>query len=157
MLNIHPVPLTVSSIMARATKQMQAITPDHLLKIDAPEALPKVYADSQRIAQVLTNLVGNAAKYSPANTQITVTASQEGNEVQFDVSDQGPGISVEDRMHVFEPFHRGHGEPVRRTKGSGLGLAVCKGLIEAHGGRIWIQAPDSPGTTVSFTLPVVTA
>ena len=155
MLNIRPVPRTMDSIVATAMKQLQAITPDHLLRIDVPDTLPKVRADSQRIAQVLTNLVGNAAKYSPANTQITLTAFQTSKDVQVNVSDQGPGISTEDRAQIFEPFQRGHSTPVRRTKGSGLGLAVCKGLIEAHGGHIWIQDPDSPGTTVSFTLPVV--
>lgn len=155
MLNIRPVPRTMESIVATAMKQLQAITPEHELRIDVPDILPKVRADSQRIAQVLTNLVGNAAKYSPANTRITLTACRVGNDIQVNVSDQGPGISPEDRAQIFEPFQRGHSTPVRRTKGSGLGLAVCKGLIEAHGGHIWIQDPDSPGTTVSFTLPVV--
>ena len=155
MLNIHPRPHRMSNIVADALKQLQAITPDHVLRIEVPDALPQVRADAQRIAQVLTNLVGNAAKYSPANTQITVSACLMDGVVQVNVADQGPGISMEDRAHIFEPFQRGHAAPVRRTKGSGLGLAVCKGLIEAHGGHIWIQDPDSPGTTVSFTLPVV--
>ncbi|HEY3341682.1 MAG TPA: ATP-binding protein [Anaerolineae bacterium] len=154
MLNIHPVPLTVSAIVAKSMKQLQGITADFFLKVDVPDTLPKVNADPQRIAQVLTNLAGNAAKYSPANTQITISAFPAGSFVQVNVSDQGPGISMEDRPDIFKPFHRGHSIPVRQTKGSGLGLAVCKGLIEVHGGHIWIQDPDSPGTTVSFTLPV---
>jgi PAS domain S-box-containing protein len=154
MLNIHPVPLTINGIVVKALQQLQGITIGHLLKIDVPDMLPMVNADPQRIAQVLTNLAGNAAKYSPASTLITVSAFLAGNFVQVNVSDQGPGIAIEDRVHIFEPFHRGHSIPVGQTKGSGLGLAVCKGLIEVHGGHIWIQDPDSPGTTVSFTLPL---
>ena len=111
-------------------------------------------ADGERIAQVLINLVGNAAKYSPPQTTIAITARQADNVLQVDVADQGPGIPAQDRAHVFEAFEQLNHESTRRTGGAGLGLAICRGLIEAHGGRIWAQARPGPGTVISFTLPI---
>jgi K+-sensing histidine kinase KdpD len=98
------------------------------------------------------NLVENAAKYSPPGTSISLTAQEKAEYVQVDLSDEGPGIPSEHRDSVFEPFRRLN----KRTDqhGFGLGLAICKGLIEAHGGRIWINEPQRVGTTISFTLPI---
>ena len=155
MLNIHPTRRTMSSIVAVTMTQLEAIAPDHQLNVDVPDALPPVKADLQRISQVLTNLVGNAAKYSPLGTQVNISATATDGWVQVNVTDQGPGISAADRAHLFEAFRRGESSPIRRTKGAGLGLAICRGLIEAHGGRIWVQDRNGPGATLSFTLPVM--
>jgi signal transduction histidine kinase len=112
-------------------------------------------ADGRRIAQVLTNLVNNAVKYSPPDTAIDVVLSGQGKMVQWDISDQGLGIPVEDRLNVFEAFRQlGDTNNSTKMKGAGLGLAICKALIEAHEGRIWIADREPPGTTVSFTLPI---
>jgi signal transduction histidine kinase len=116
--------------------------------------LPLIHADAERIGQVLTNVVGNAARYSPAQTTITVTARRANGMVQIDVTDQGPGIPRQVRARIFEPFEQVDRPPSKRTGGAGLGLAICKGLVEAHGGRIWVQDRSEPGTTVSFTLLV---
>jgi signal transduction histidine kinase len=74
--------------------------------------------------------------------------------IQVSVTDQGPGIAAEDRVYIFEAFRRGSDGRSRQTKGAGLGLAICKGIVEAHGGTIWVQDLNGPGATISFTLPV---
>ncbi len=157
ILRIVPKPRTLGRIIATAMAQLQTVTVDHQLVIDVPTDLPLVNADEQRIAQVLTNLVGNAVKYSPPQTTITIAARPIGDILQIDVTDQGPGIPSQERLRVFEPFRQLNSQPINRTKGAGLGLAICKGLVDAHGGRIWIQDRAGPGTTISFTLPISAA
>ena len=154
LLRVQPAPCALSDIVLATMSQLQAMTSNHTLNMHIPDDLPPVKADAQRVAQVLTNLVDNAAKYSPRQSDIAIRAFAEGDSVQVDVSDQGIGIPPEERIYIFEAFRRGEGDSNKRTKGAGLGLAICKGLIEAHGGRIWIQERDGPGTTASFTLPV---
>jgi signal transduction histidine kinase len=131
--------------------QLHALTAEHHLLIDIPSSLPRIYADPQRIAQVLTNLISNAARYSKPQTQITLHAEKQESYLQVDVIDEGRGIPSDQRQRVFEPFHQ-----VDRssTKGLGLGLALCKDLIERHNGRIWVQDHDGPGTIISFILPI---
>ena len=111
---------------------------------------------SERIRQVLGNLVSNAYHYTPENGQITVhvTASN-GNEVQVDVEDSGVGIPVEDQGRIFDRFYRGEDPLVLATPGTGLGLAIVKQLVEMHNGRIWLKSEGiGKGSTFSFTLPV---
>jgi PAS domain S-box-containing protein len=153
-LRIAPQPLKIESILNTAMAQLQTVTLKHSLQLDVPEQLPRVYADGDRIAQVLTNLVGNAAKHAPARTTIVVSAARVGEQVQIDIADQGPGIAAVDRERIFEPFQQIDDRAIHRTEGAGLGLAICKGLVEAHGGRIWVQDRSGPGATLSFTLPL---
>ncbi|HSD85759.1 MAG TPA: ATP-binding protein, partial [Anaerolineae bacterium] len=153
-LRIAPKPQTLEHVISTALAQLQTITAEHHLLLDVPRDLPFIRADAERISQVLTNLVGNAARYSPARTAITVTAQRVDSMVQIDVIDQGPGIPRQAQARVFEPFQQVGRPPTTRTGGAGLGLAICKGLVEAHGGRIWVQEHSEPGTTISFTLPV---
>ncbi len=152
-LHIQPELQPVRTILIAATPQLNTVTAQHELVIRLDEDLPHVIADTRRIAQVLINLVGNAAKFSPPQTPITVTVTARDGEVQVDVSDQGVGIPAEARQTVFEAFrqlkHPGYTSP----KGAGLGLAICKGIIEAHGQHIWVSANQPQGTTISFTLP----
>ncbi|MBC7811154.1 MAG: GAF domain-containing protein, partial [Burkholderiales bacterium] len=152
-LRVNTEPQPLSRIVERALTQLQTLTADHTFELQLPDNLPPVLADEQRIAQVLVNLVDNASKYSPPQTRITIAAQQAGQYVQVDVSDEGEGIPAEDRSNVFEAFHQVERKS-QSQMGAGLGLAICKGLIEAHGGRIWIQDGGRPGTTISFTLPV---
>jgi signal transduction histidine kinase len=116
-----------------------------------------VRADRRRIEQVIANLLENAVKYSPSGTRIDVSARPDGQFVRVSVRDEGSGIAPQDRPYVFEAFRRGSGDQARQIKGSGLGLAICKGIVEAHGGSIWIEDGDGPGTSISFTLPVAQA
>lgn len=149
---VNRKPQQFSQIVAQAESQLHNLTNEHRLQLNVPPDLPLVNIDEQRITQVLTNLVDNAAKYSPTGTQIRVDAHSEDGFVQVDVSDEGEGIPPEDHASVFEAFRQIHRRPSQ--KGAGLGLAISKGLVEAHGGRIWIQEKPTSGTTVSFTLPV---
>jgi K+-sensing histidine kinase KdpD len=154
-LRIQPVPRRLNEIIGTAMAQLESISAQHRLVIKIASDLPPMMADTQRIAQVLVNLVSNAAKYAPRATKITVSATTQGANLQITVSDEGPGIPIANRESVFEAFLQLENSPLQQGKGLGLGLAICKGLIEAHGGKIWI-ADTSSGTAVSFTLPIAT-
>jgi PAS domain S-box-containing protein len=153
-LPIEPTVNTMQTVLDLASVQLNTLAARHRLHIHEMERIPAVMADKVRIAQVLVNLVGNAVKFSPAGSLISLDAHQEGEFVQIDVSDEGMGIPTEARTHVFEAFRQVQRQGETFSKGAGLGLAICKGLVEAHGGQIWIQDRPGSGTTMSFTLPV---
>ncbi|MHB8627135.1 MAG: GAF domain-containing protein [Aggregatilineales bacterium] len=158
MLRIHPEARPVSEIIDTARPQLETITANHHLVVDSDQNLPLVFADRQRIAQVLVNLVGNASKFSPTHTPITISFFRQPDTLQINVSDEGIGIAAKDRERAFAAFSQ-LVDPIggpRENKGAGLGLAICKGLVEAHGGKIWIAERPGPGTTVIFTLPIST-
>jgi PAS domain S-box-containing protein len=147
--SVNQTVLLPADLLRDAQPQLQALTSQHSLRINIPPTLPALYADRGRIVQVITNLVSNAAKYSPSGTTITLSSHHQNGWVEFRVSDEGLGIPVDKQQAVFEPFYQLEGG----KKGVGLGLAICKGIVEAHGGRIWIADKASPGTIISFTLP----
>lgn len=151
-LQIHCAPVSLQESLTLGRAQLQALTAHHQLVLPSSDHLPLVIADSARIAQVITNLISNAVKYSPEHTPITLSARQIEGFVEVSVTDQGEGIPDQDREKVFEAFEQL--ETKSHLTGVGLGLAICKGLVEAHGGRIWIEDRPEPGTTVSFTLPI---
>ena len=109
-------------------------------------------ADPEKIQRVLFNLIRNAIRHTPADGSVTVRAEARPEAVQIEVADTGDGILDEDRARVFEPFYRGGGEAARDSEGAGLGLAICRAIVETHGGHIWI-GPSEQGTRVSFSLP----
>ena len=155
MLPISLKPYTLHEIIEDALPQFQILTNGQELTIHLRDNLPSVYVDPKRISQVLVNLVRNAAVYAPKGTEISISAYTRGGFVQVNVSDQGPGIPSADHKRVFKAFQRGASVENGTVQGAGLGLAICKGLVEAHGGRIWIKKKNSPGTIVSFTIPLV--
>ena len=104
---------------------------------------------------IVRNLLENAQKFSAPETPINVTARQEGEEVDIAVTDRGIGIAPDDQPHIFDRFYRV--EQMRKAEGTGLGLYITKRLVEAHGGRIWVESEVGKGSTFSFTLPLVTA
>jgi signal transduction histidine kinase len=109
-------------------------------------------ADPEKIQRVLFNLIRNAIRHTPADGSVTVRAEAGAEAVQIEVADTGDGISEEDRSRAFEPFYRGGGEAARDSDGAGLGLAICRAIVETHGGHIWI-GPSEQGTRVRFSLP----
>jgi two-component system sensor histidine kinase KdpD len=117
-----------------------------------PEDLPPVELDYLQMDQVLTNLLENAIRYTPPESPIEVSAQVEGEDMMISVADRGPGVPVIDLERIFDKFYRVLG--TQRTTGSGLGLAVCKGLVEAHGGRIWAENREGGGAVFLFTLPI---
>jgi two-component system sensor histidine kinase KdpD len=125
---------------------------DRPLRLDLPDKLPPVEVDYIEIAQVLINLLENAAKYSPKGSSITLTLRQRANEVEIDVRDEGVGLPAGEEERIFDRFYRV--EARDRPIGSGIGLAVARGFIEAHGGRIWAERNSERGITVRLTLPL---
>ena len=109
--------------------------------------------DAQRIGQVLYNLVGNALRHTPAGGQIELTAQRKAAGLQVEVIDTGEGIHPEDLPHVFEQFYRGEKSRSRATGGAGLGLAIARGIIEAHGGKIGVESEPAKGARFYFTIP----
>jgi signal transduction histidine kinase len=124
-----------------------------LLTSEVPDELPPVCADPARIQQVFANLIGNAVKFSPAGGHVGVSSKHLGNTVVFSVADDGPGIGNEELAHLFERFWQ-----ARRTArlGNGLGLFIAKSIVEAHGGRIWVESTLGQGSEFFFSLPVAT-
>ena len=127
------------------------------LKMEIPEELPSVYGDREKIEQILTNLVGNAIKFTPEGGEISVSAKslgEEGNMVAISVRDSGIGIPEDQLEKIFEKFHQVEDSLHRSIAGTGLGLAITKGLVEAHHGKIWVESEIGKGSTFTFTLPV---
>ncbi len=153
-LTISPEPNSLRDLLEVTLPQFGAITKGQEIVLHVPASLPPVLADAKRITQVLVNLVQNAVVYAPDGREITISAALHKDFVQVNVTDQGPGFPAEERNKAFEAFRRGAHEDSRPGKGAGLGLAICKRLIEAHGGRIWIKKQVTPGATISFTLPI---
>ena len=120
------------------------------LKIPADS---RVRCDRLRFSQVITNLVGNACKYSPEGTTTTISARAENGVVQVDVADTGLGISEADQAQLFNKFFRADNGSTPGVPGTGLGLFIVKSIVEAHGGRVWVESEDGEGSTFSFTLP----
>ena len=149
-LSVVAEPSEVAGLVERARSTFLSGGGRHTVLVDLPAELPPVMADRRRIVQVLSNLLTNAARHSPESIPIRVAAVREDAHVAVSVSDEGSGVAPELLPHLFSK-HAG----ARRgtTAGHGLGLAICKGLIEAHGGRIRAESPGR-GTTVTFTVPV---
>jgi PAS domain S-box-containing protein len=154
ILPISPEPVSLHEIMEDALPQLNTLTTGKSLTIQLPSNLPPVYADKKRISQVLVNLVRNSAAYSPRGSEIKITANIQKNFLKINVVDQGPGIPPADHKRVFRAFQRGSIGNNELLKGAGLGLAICKGLVDTHNGRIWINRKTTPGTTISFTIPI---
>jgi len=142
-----------------ALENQRAYSSRHTLRADLPRVLPPVWADADKVLQILINLLSNAQKYSPGG-EITLGARAGDGEVELWVSDQGPGIAPEQRAVLFSRFGRvpqgaqGIGAHAKPT-GTGLGLFLTKHLVEAHGGRIWVESEPGHGATFRFTLPLV--
>ncbi len=154
MLPIVQESHTLQEIVNDALPQLHSLTSAQTLTIQSTEDLPPVFVDAKRMAQVLVNLVRNSAAYSPEGTEINISASVRGDFIQLNISDHGPGIPSDEHKRVFKAFRRGQFAEYGSSQGAGLGLAICKGLVEAHGGRIWIKKKSTPGTTISFTIPL---
>ncbi len=124
----------------------------HKISVDFPDNFPIVSADETRLEQVLSNLVSNAIKYSPQGGEIQITGQVRPAQVIICISDQGPGVAPEDIPHIFDRFYRSSNVK-RTTKGAGLGLYLARAVIEAHGGRIWVDPRPGNGARICFSLP----
>jgi signal transduction histidine kinase len=143
---VSPRQLLVDAVDVQRPLATSASIEVHL---DLERKLPDVWADQHRLLQVFENLIGNAIKFTPAGGRITVGASPGEREVLFRVSDTGYGISPTDLPHVFDRFWQAR----RGRDGAGMGLPIARGIIAAHGGRMWVESTLGRGTTFSFTVP----
>jgi signal transduction histidine kinase len=124
----------------------------HRFRVAFPPDFPTIPGDEQRLTQVLSNLLSNAVKYSKEGGDIEVSGRVRGEEVIVCVTDQGPGIDPQDSSRIFERFYRS-AEAAKSTQGAGLGLFLAKSVVEAHGGRIWVDQAVERGARICFALP----
>ncbi len=144
----------LGGLITVAITRLRARYPEHSFALDLPDDLPPLYLDPVQIDQVVVNLLDNAAKYSPPRTKIWLSVQRNDREVRVQIADRGRGVPAEALRHLFTPFYRVlHRRSQPGPPGTGLGLAVARGLIAAHGGHIWAANRDDGGAIFTFTLP----
>ena len=148
---LHPVGELISDVQDRFSLAFEDRRV--ALVVDVAEELLQVYADGERVSQVLGNLLSNALRYTPPGGEVVLGARAHDDGVQFRVSDSGPGIPAEYQSRIFERFYRADAARSRGESGIGIGLTVAKGLVEAMGGRIWLESEVERGSSFYFTLP----
>jgi PAS domain S-box-containing protein len=155
-IRFEPRPLQVGEVVADVVNVLAGPAEDkHLsLNYEVAAGLPDVLGDRDRLNQVLTNLVGNAIRYTPDGGEIDVKVYLVERAVRVDVRDTGIGIAPEDMAHLFERFYRADHPLVQETRGTGLGLSIVKMFVEMHGGRIWVESEPDEGSTFTFILPI---
>ena len=155
-LRIEPEPTPVRPLAQRIGRQMRPNfeSKEQRFTVNVEKDLPDIDADPGRIGQVLANLLTNANKYSPEGSQIRLAATKVGDEVEFAVSDDGPGLDDEQLEHVFDRFWRADSSESQSVGGTGLGLAIAKSLVELHGGAISANSTPGEGATFRFVLPI---
>jgi len=146
----------IVQIAKRAVNDVAARQTCHAFRWQDGAAHPRAWADGDRLYEVVANLVDNAAKYSPPCSEVVLQVNTEGQEAVISVSDSGPGIPPEEHDHIFDKFHRLDTGDAKETYGYGLGLYLCRRLLEAMDGRIWVESEPGCGTTFRFALPLVT-
>lgn len=142
--------------MHEVVETLRPVAAEKFIVLDATIADPSilVWADRDKINQVLMNLIGNAIKFTPPQGRVTVSASRNGNEsVQVSVSDTGPGIPPEEKEKIFDKFYQLAELGGTKPRGTGLGLAICKALVELHGGKLGVEPEPSGGSIFYFNLP----
>jgi signal transduction histidine kinase len=149
-INLSDVALKV--VAERIAKRFQTQSSIHKITVDFPDNFPIVTGDETRLEQVLSNLVSNGIKYSPQGGEIQIAGQVRPSQVILCVSDQGPGVAPDDIPHIFDRFYRSP-DTKRTTKGAGLGLYLARAVIEAHGGRIWVDPRPDNGARICFSLP----
>jgi two-component system sensor histidine kinase KdpD len=143
----HPLDEVVGAALARLEGRLR----DHTVNTAFPADLPLVLVDGVLLEQVVINLVENAVKYAPAGSAIDLSASASNRDVIVEVADRGPGIPLGEETRIFDKFYRA--KPAREG-GVGLGLTICRGIVEAHGGRIWAERRSGGGAVFRFAIPL---
>jgi signal transduction histidine kinase len=144
----------ISQVIENAVATARATAKGHEITLELPRRPIKVEGDRVQIELVMDNLLGNAIKYSPMGRPIRVDLHRRNGGVEVSVVDEGIGIAAHHLPKVFDKFYRVEGGYSRRTPGSGLGLYICRSIIEAHGGRIWAESTPGQGSTFTFALPI---
>ena len=154
-LTVDPKPVQIGDLVQHAATELRPLADAArvALHVHLADDLPLVDADPHRVRQLLSNLVGNAIKFTPNGGNITIDARRDSGALLVSVHDDGEGIDASQLPHVFDRFYQGSGRLPRRH-GAGLGLPISRGIVEAHGGQMWIESAPGRGTTVRFTLPL---
>ena len=155
MLKLNPKRVDFLKLLQHVASEMSVLAASNgqKLKVELPESLPLPWADEDRLRQITQNLLVNATKFTPEGGTITLRAKEQNGSVIVEVQDTGYGISEEEQRRLFRPYHRQVGER-EHLSGLGLGLALCKNLVQLHGGRIWVKSEEGKGATFSFSIPI---
>ena len=154
-LQLNPKLVDASQLLNNIADYVKAlINKNHQhLVLNIPATLPQVWADEERLQQIILNLLVNASKFIPEGGTITLSAREEANSLIVEVKDTGPGIPKKEQQRIFEPYQRQTTDR-ERLSGLGLGLSLCKKLVELHGGKIWLESQVGKGSTFSFSIPL---
>ena len=157
-LRIEPTTFLINELIAELEKSFEPIleTKSQSLVVTLPDSDVWLEADRNRTAQLVTNLISNAHKYSGEKCEIRVTVAVENENMSVLVEDEGIGISEDDQKQLFTAFFRAENRVAREAGGTGLGLVIAKSIAELHGGNLWLNSIENQGTTVAFTLPGIT-
>ncbi len=145
--------VNLATVAEHSVERFQTQTTKHKLIVDFPPNFPSIPGDEMRLRQVIDNLVGNAIKYSPKGGEVRISGAFDNQSVTLSVTDHGVGLAPAEQERIFERFYRVDGALSRKTQGTGLGLYLARAVIEAHGGKIWVNSQPGAGSTFSFTLP----
>ncbi|OGO23440.1 MAG: hypothetical protein A2144_05520 [Chloroflexi bacterium RBG_16_50_9] len=152
-LTLYEQQTDVKTIIEETLNKVKRLAPSHQFIVSIPDGLLPINADPLRVERLLYNLLDNATKYSPAGSQVKVTAALDPERIVIGVSDQGSGLSLNEQARLFRPFQRLEKDGQYHVRGAGLGLVVCRRLVEAHGGEIWVKSNRGKGSTFFFSLP----
>jgi PAS domain S-box-containing protein len=155
MLKLNPKRVDFLKLLQHVGSEMSVLASSNgqKLKVELPDSLPLPWADEDRLRQITQNLLVNATKFTPEGGTITLRAKEQNGSLVVEVQDTGYGISNEEQRRLFRPYHRQIGER-EHLSGLGLGLALCKNLVQLHGGRIWVKSEEGKGATFSFSIPI---
>jgi signal transduction histidine kinase len=154
-LKLARQPVAIGDLVDKAVQVVQGrVNGSRTIRTEIAPNLPPAHVDSERIGQVLRNLLNNAVEYTPAGGNIIVSARQVRNQIQINVHNEGAGIAPAHLGNLFERFYRVDDSRTRETGGSGLGLAIVKQLVEAHGGSVWVESEPGRFANFVFTLPL---
>ncbi len=150
------VPVAVAELVEETAEAFRPAAEERQVTLTGAvgSGLPAVSASPERLQRVLFNLLENAVAHAPAGGAVTLSAARDDGDVRFEVADTGSGIAADDAARIFDRFYRGGADAARPAGGAGLGLAIARAIVEAHGGRIWVANPGEPGARLAFTVPV---
>jgi signal transduction histidine kinase len=154
-LSLTYTAVDINQTAERAVNDIAARQTGHVFRRLGSVIHTWVWADADRLYDVVANLMDNAAKYSPPHSEVVLEVHTEGREAVISVSDSGPGIPLEEHRHIFEKFHRLDSGDAKETYGYGLGLYLCRCLVEAMNGRIWVESEPGQGASFRFALPLI--
>lgn len=153
-ISLNPMLLDLANDTQRVAKRLAGVDEIHDILVNFPADFPPVMGDPEQIDEILTNLIENAMKFSPAGGTITIEGAVAVPEVHITIGDQGIGIPENELLRIFESFYRVTESGTATTQGTGLGLHICRLLVQAHGGRIWAESEPGCGSRFTFTLPI---